>query len=294
MSLTFSSRPVGGRCLLLVVALAGCASDPSDDAGSSGGSSPTTTATGSPQGTAADTSTGTADATVGGTGGDDAASGTAGGDPDGSGGAVTGGHDGGSNGGAPADLCPSFAAELVDVTYGDGAGFGQDDAPGIILGPPHGGGCCLGSLDVLSLGNGGSITVGFLETRIVDGEGPDLVVFENAFLAGGDPDAPFVELGTVEVSADGDAWHAFPCTAVEAPYGTCAGVTPVHANPDENDIDPLDPAVSGGDLFDLADVGLREARWVRIVDRPDQTGFAGIFDLDAVGVLHGRCTAEAP
>jgi hypothetical protein len=212
------------------------------------------------------------------------------GSPDGSGGSGEP-SSAAAGGGAPADPCPSFAAEIVAVTYGPGAGFGQDEAPGIVLGAPRGGGCCQGSLDVLSLGNGGAITLGFHETVIVDGEGADLTVFENAFLAGGDPASPFVELGTVEVSADGETWHAFPCAILEAPWDACAGVTPVEANADTNDVDPLDPSVSGGDAYDLADVGLAEARFVRITDRADQSGFAGTFDLDAVAVVNGRCDA---
>lgn len=214
-----------------------------------------------------------------------------GGDAAGTGGDASGSTtgSGGDAGGAPADPCPSFASQLVEVTYGAGAGFGQDEAPGIVFGPPRGGGCCQGSLDVLSLGNGGTITLGFHDTVIVDGDGPDFTVFENPFFAGGDPASPFVELGTVEVSADGESWHGFPCATLEAPWDACAGVTPVDANEDENAIDPLDPAVSGGDAYDLADVGLAEVRFVRIVDRADQTGFGGTFDLDAVAVVNGRC-----
>jgi hypothetical protein len=195
-------------------------------------------------------------------------------------------------GGPPGDPCPDFASEVVDVAYGPGAGFGQADFPGIVLGGPRGAGNMAGSLDVLSLGNGGTITLGFAERRIVDGEGPDFIVFENAFWEGGDPDQPFVELGTVEVSADGESWETFPCSATSAPYGSCAGWEPVYANVDDNEIDPLDPAVAGGDAFDLADVGLAEARYVRIVDRADMGGVSGLFDLDAVAIVHGRCDAE--
>jgi hypothetical protein len=64
----------------------------------------------------------------------------------------------------------------------------------------------------------------------------------------------------------------------------------VFANPATNTIDPLDPAVAGGDPFDLADLaggaGVSEARYVRITDRSD---LPGDFDLDAVAVVHGRC-----
>ena len=45
----------------------------------------------------------------------------------------------------------------------------------------------------------------------------------------------------------------FLCTA--SSYAACAGWHPVISSP-KNYISPLDPAVSGGDLFDLADVGV--------------------------------------
>jgi len=140
----------------------------------------------------------------------------------------------------------------------------------------------------VSLGNGGSVTLE-LGARIVDEPGPDFIVFENAFFAGGDPSQPFAELATVEVSEDGETWTAFPCTADAPPYGTCAGWHPVYANVDENDIDPLDPSVAGGDAFDLADVGVESARYVRITDRVDLVGMNGVFDLDAVAAVHSEC-----
>ena len=49
-----------------------------------------------------------------------------------------------------------------------------------------------------------------------------------------------------------------------------------------NGVDPLDPSVSGGDHYDLADFGVSEARYVRITDRVDLVGVDGVFDLDAV------------
>jgi hypothetical protein len=51
----------------------------------------------------------------------------------------------------------------------------------------------------------------------------------------------------------------------------------------------LDPSVSGGDPFDLAEIGVARARYVRITDRVDQVGLSGVFDLDAVGVIHSSC-----
>jgi hypothetical protein len=184
--------------------------------------------------------------------------------------------------------CSPFAIRATEHDFGPGQNTGQAVFPDPVLGAPRGGGCCKGSLDVVSLGNGGSVTLE-LGARIVDEAGPDFIVFENAFFAGGDESQPFAELATVEVSENGETWTEFPCTAAAAPYGTCAGWHPVYANVDENDIDPLDPSVAGGDAFDLADIGVDSARYVRITDRVDLVGMNGVFDLDAVAAVHSEC-----
>ena len=192
----------------------------------------------------------------------------------------------GDGGGAS---CERFVTSATAHVFGPGQNVGQDRFPTPILGAPKGSGALEGSLDVVSLGNGGSVTVEFGATMIADGPGPDFIVFENAFWVGGDESMPFAELAIVEVSTDGVAWRAFPCDATAPPYGSCAGWHPVFANADENEIDPFDPETAGGDAFDLADVGATEARWVRITDRADQIGIAGVFDLDAVGIVHALC-----
>lgn len=204
------------------------------------------------------------------------------------------GEGGGGSGGSPYDgelVCDGpgarFATDVVEVSYGPGQSYGQDFMPEIALGPPDGGGCCAGSLDVVSLGNGGWVVVGFEGNGIEDGPGVDFVVFENAFEAAGNI---FAEVATVEVSDDGATWHTFPCEATEAPWGSCAGVAPVYLT--AADVAPdgtFDPATAGGDGFDLADVGVARARWVRITDRADLTGFEGVFDLDAVGIVNAAC-----
>lgn len=190
--------------------------------------------------------------------------------------------------GEPIATCSAFATGAPAHAFGPGQNAGQASFPAPVLGPPRGGGCCAGSLDVVSLGNGGTVTLE-LGRRIVDGPGPDFIVFENAFFAGSDPTAPFAELASVEVSADGESWLGYPCTATAAPFGQCAGWNPVYANDQENDIDPLDPATAGGDAFDLADVGATEARFVRITDRADLVGPNGVFDLDAVAAVNSEC-----
>jgi hypothetical protein len=182
-----------------------------------------------------------------------------------------------------------FATSVVGHEFGPGQNFGQDAFPAPLFGAPKGAGERNGSTDVVSLGNGGTVTVAFEGNGIADEPGPDFIVFENAFWAGGDAEQPFAELGTVAVSDDGVTWHEFPCTATQAPYGHCSGWRPVYANPDENALDPLDPAVAGGDPYDLSDIGVDRARFVRITDRADLTGLNGVYDLDAVGIVHGAC-----
>jgi hypothetical protein len=114
------------------------------------------------------------------------------------------------------------------------------------------------------------------------------VVFENAFYAFNHRDQPFVDPAEVSVSEDGTTWIPFPCDPTAPPYDGCAGREPVLANPDTG-VSSFDPATSGGDLFDLATIGVARARLVRIVDRglTTQKPNAG-FDLDGVAVLHAE------
>lgn len=185
------------------------------------------------------------------------------------------------------DSAPTRAVSCVlSFTPGPGAGFGQEDFPEIVYGPPEGGGLKQGSLDVLSLGRGGEIIVGFGTNRVIDGPGADLIVFENAFAVSGDETVPFKELGEVAVSEDGETWVAFPCSTEVYPFEGCAGWRPVYSSADSG-ISPYDPAASGGEAFDLADLGLESARYVRIRDlgKIAAAPNAG-FDLDAVTIVH--------
>lgn len=185
-----------------------------------------------------------------------------------------------------------YASNVESFTPGTSAGYNQDKMPGIVLGPPVGKGNEAGSLDVVSLGAAGEIVLAFGDVGIVDGPGPDLVVFENAFWPNGDATQVFAELGEVSVSEDGDTWHTFPCDTVgdgEGNFPGCAGVTPT-LEYDAEALIPLDPALSGGDAFDLADLGVKRARFVKIRDLETLPagGISTGFDLDAVGVIHAR------
>ena len=181
-----------------------------------------------------------------------------------------------------ARLDDPFADVVVSFQPGNNAGFGQDQYPDVVLGPPHGKGPSAGSLHVLSLGQEGEIILGFEDIPITDGPGVDVLVFENAF-----PGWP--ELGVVSVSEDGEEWHEWPCDTsnADAQFPGCAGVSSVLSHPD-NGISPSDPETAGGDGFDLADLGLSEAWFIRITDAGTNPyeGSSGGFDLDAVSVVH--------
>lgn len=227
-------------------------------------------------------STGGGDGTIGGTAGE-----------------TTG--DGGTTGGDPVDSGPQeeplpagadpFADRVVSYHLGEGGGLHEVDLPGIVLGAPRGYGLYQGSFHVLSLGVGGDIVLEMTDYEIFDGDGDDFTVFENAFLVSGSSGVTFSEPGIVGVSEDGVSFLDFPCDLSGWPYAGCAGVEPVSANADTNGIDPRDPEVSGGDPFDLRDVGLKTARFIRIRDSGLGLGPIGPntrgFDLDSVAIIHG-------
>jgi hypothetical protein len=181
----------------------------------------------------------------------------------------------------------AYVSEVLSFEPGEEAGFGADKLPGVVLGPPKGKGLTAGSLDVLSLGKGGSIELAF-GGELLDGDGPDFIVFENAFWPGGDATAVFAELGEVSVSENGVDWVTFPCDSSGDAAGSfpgCAGFTPT-LEYDAETMLPLEPALTGGDAFDLAEIGLSRARFVRVrdVSNAGAAPSAG-FDLDAVGVV---------
>ncbi len=199
--------------------------------------------------------------------------------------------------------------------------FGAQYLPGIVLGPPASSLPTQGATSVASLGHAGSMVWATGDIVIEDRPGPDFIVFENGFFRGAVPATAedtyliFVEPLFVEVSPDGETWFRFPHDAdalAEARDGDgtvelalhrrlrgLAGVTPTFAG---NWTVPDDSAVwdeggtggiagAGGDAFDLAELGLTEARFVRLIDTNAQNGVPGNADgadIDALVVLHGR------
>ena len=197
--------------------------------------------------------------------------------------------------------------------------------PGIVLGPPGTATPTTGSLTVLSLGHGGSIVIEFTDNEILDGPGPDFIVFENPFFCTAVPASPadpwsvFAEPGIVEASEDGIVYHAFPydaaaltqvttsCTdrSLLAALRGLAGLTPSFTGDYTVADDPLlfeagapgGVAGHGGDAFDLADVGLARARVLRITDPNLAIGVPGSsegLDLDTVVALHARPLLPGP
>ena len=230
-----------------------------------------------------------------------------------------------SLGPAPARAQSRFATQVVAYSPGPGGGIFD---PNNVLGGPQGAGFDNGSLDVTTLGVGGSLTLGF-DVTIADGPGADFTVFENGFESAG---GVFSEVAWVEVSTDGVHFARVPnryagpaggLPGFVAPYGTYAGLPggmPVLANVNSNSIDPFDPVVSGGDAIDLADlagdplvvagvVDLSAIHFVRLVDIPDGSGLdsyghviwddsgpTGTADFDAVAVIQhtGTITPTQP
>ncbi len=180
----------------------------------------------------------------------------------------------------------SFIARVVSFTPGEGGGYGADHVPDIVLGAPQGAGTLMGSLDTLSLGRGGEVTVELGEDA-VDHPGPDLVVFENPFWISGIPGRTYVEPAFVSVSPDGATYVDFPCDPAATPdYPGCAGIEPVFSA--DGGPSPFDGPAAGGDPFDLATIGVARARFVRIRDAGVGASLGGGkdgFDLDAIAVL---------
>jgi hypothetical protein len=198
---------------------------------------------------------------------------------------------GGAGGEAADGLRPApYAQSVESFEPGDDAGYNADKLPEIVLGPPRGKGNSAGSLDVLSLGVGGEIVLGFGDQTMIDGPGPDLIVFENPFWPSGDSSLVFAELGEVAVSEDGETWHTFTCDVTgdgNARFPGCAGFTPT-LEYDATTLIPLDPERTGGDAFDLADLSIERARFVKIRDLGtlESAAPSAGFDLDAVGIVH--------
>jgi len=191
------------------------------------------------------------------------------------------------------------------------ASFGEE---ALALGVPG------GTMDVVSLGDGGSATLTFA-SPIYNGEGPDFAVFENGFHNAQDPTMTlfFLEIAFVEVSSDGENFFRFPAIT-NVPYDTQLGgsacINPAQIHNFAGKYEAM-----YGTPFDLDEVednvllDKNRITHVRIVDvvgnidpeyatydseghpvnDPWPTGFnSSGFDLDAIGVIHDLEHSNVP
>jgi len=150
------------------------------------------------------------------------------------------------------------------------------------LGPAEG-----STLKVVSLGRGGQMTLKF-DPPIRDLPGDDFAIFENSF------SHTFLELAFVEVSQDGVNFERFANDSV-----TTESSNRIIAS----DIDGFAGKyiVGKGTPFDLADLGLFEVSYVKLIDviggesldssgdvifDPPATQISAGFDLDGIAVLN--------
>ena len=148
---------------------------------------------------------------------------------------------------------------------------------------------------------GGSITLQFTNNIVVNGPGPDFIIFENVLYAGGDPQQRWMEPAIVAVSRDGSRYYTFPYDFV--PHYTAsgeincynpycyskgfAGVNPVFSN--GGSPDPRAPSAAGGDAFDLSKITQVSLDWIRYV-RITATGDNWLTDMNGDRVRHVRDT----
>jgi hypothetical protein len=173
------------------------------------------------------------------------------------------------------------------------------------------GGDAIGKADgrVVSLGDGGHITVGFRQS-IFDGAGADFAVFENGFGLGGG--LAYLELAFVEVSSDGVNFFRFDAVSLTQTSSQVGGFGGL----DARELNNLAGKHLGGygTPFDLAELSgvsplldVNAVQFIRVVDvigsidpslgRRDSRGnlindpyatpfSSGGFDLDAIGAIH--------
>ncbi|OGQ07614.1 MAG: hypothetical protein A3G32_02710 [Deltaproteobacteria bacterium RIFCSPLOWO2_12_FULL_40_28] len=180
-----------------------------------------------------------------------------------------------------------FLSSNDEFTLTEETNGGYGSYPNALYGAPWTGGT-----DVVSLGGGGSILIHLQDYVVVDGVGVDFTVFENPVLA----DVLFAERARVLVSENGTDFFEFSCDEWNTAenYPGCAGVNPVNAL-----ASPFNPSISGGDSFDLADVGLTSVSYILIEDlntcvEGDPTyplcgvSYTQGFDLDSLVIINGQ------
>jgi hypothetical protein len=193
-----------------------------------------------------------------------------------------------------------WAAGCVSYLQGPGVTEAQYMMPSQAFGPAG-----TNTLAVVTLGNGGSITLTF-DAPITDGDGWDFAVYENSFASD-----VFLELGFVEVSSDGSqfarfdsAFQSMVTPSVDS-SGTAAQIGGLAGSYMVGYGTPFDLAALGNSpLVRDGAVDLTSIKYVRIVDiigdgttldsfgrgivDPLSSGPSAGFDLDGIAVLNQR------
>ena len=193
-----------------------------------------------------------------------------------------------------------WAAGCASYLQGPGVTDSQFAMPSQAFGPAG-----TNTLDVVSLGNGGSITLTF-GAPITDGESWDFAVYENGFASD-----EFLELGFVEVSSDGIHFARFDSafqskgtpgldsSGIASQIGGLAGSYMIGYGT------PFDlSALGNSPLVRDGTVDLTSIKYVRVVDivgdgttldsfgrgivDPISSGPTAGFDLDGIAVLNRR------
>jgi hypothetical protein len=199
------------------------------------------------------------------------------------------------------DAILAWASEVHDYSPGTNVIAKWADPMGALGAPGRGVDGLQATNGLVSLGDGGTITLGF-PLPVRDGPGADFAVFENGMPFSG---GAFLELAQVEVSSDGTNFVRFPCHSLETEeqgafddtsdttaYGGLAGTT----------------WQGRGNLFDLAALPASDlldtghVTHIRIRDvtgdgsvsddfgnpifDPYPTAESGGFDLSGVGALN--------
>ena len=81
---------------------------------------------------------------------------------------------------------------------------------------------------------------------------------------------------------DGETWYTWDCDTEDSDNGTQDVLVPPLLS--HLIASTQDPELAGGDAFDLADIGLSEAKYIRVTD--SGASGAGGFDLDAIAIAN--------
>lgn len=197
----------------------------------------------------------------------------------------------------------SYIDTVYSFTPGTGQNFGQSPEffPMNIFGAPAKEASeyipASAESDVLSIGLDGEIIIGVKNKVIYDGEGDDFIIYENAFKNQATKKI-FAEPALVAVSFDGVNYIEFPHD--DWTLEGCAGKTPTNGG-----IDPFTHDSSGGDGFDIGELGLEQIRYIKIKDismvvtKDENHPYYFIeamvtgFDLDAVACKYVKSAEPA-